>query len=205
MALHVKKHEGGGEQKNFTLPKKGQRPARLIGLVDVGVQPGGEFKGEKKPDVHCFVPFFWLAKDTYEDEEGKAHNIVKAPYAIKIYPGAEKSNYTAFCSGLDPEDEVLEEGVGDLSGLLNLPCLINIEHKESKKEAGRINANVTGYTSVPEGYEIDEFTGDTFVYDCDEPDEKVYEGLAKFYQELIDGRIVGGEVKGDADGDDRMY
>lgn len=203
-AFNVEKGKDQGEQREFAQPKKGQRAARLLGLVDVGVQPGAVWKGEQKNPTRQFVPFYWLAKDTYENDEGDTKHMVRSPWPISIFAGATRGHYFDFCQGFDPEGEVLNEGSGDLTQLLGSPVLVSIEVTKKTVDGKEVKYyNPKGLSGVPEDYPVAELDVPTFVFDTDAPTKEGFDKLNNRCQELIKGSIgyAGSKLQAACEGD----
>lgn len=188
MSFNVEEKVETKSDGTFTLAKKGARPARLVGLIDCGVQLQ-EYNGEKKKDRQEFIPVFRLTKDTYENEDGDTVCINKSPfYGLKIFAGAKRGNYFDFCNGIDPECTVLNNGAGDLSKLLGRACLVNIEHTTKQKDGKEVTyANYAGCSPLPEDYPVDELPeGFEFItFDTSTPDKIAFDKLWDVYQTRI--------------------
>lgn len=178
----IKGGEGGSTQR--ALPKKGPRPAVLVGLVDVGIQQR-TWKDELKKPCREVLPIFELVKDSYETEEGEKHNIRLSPFPLAIMPGADKSKYVALCKALDPEHVVLDnKGRGDITKLLGNTCMVNIEHKDPTPE-GLVYAKLTGFTQLPEDYPVADAETVPYFFDACEPDPAVAAELPNFIKDYI--------------------
>lgn len=174
MGLTAKKQDKPKVQRD--LPKKGQRVAKLTGLIDIGTQEC-EFKGEKKPPARQFIPIFTLLQDTYTTEEGEVVNMVISPfYPINIFEGSEKSNYMKFVLALDPENETLVDDERDLTDLLGRNCFVKVKYSDPTED-GIVYANYDGVTDLPEDYPVPDLVKDFTVFDTENPDKKVFDSL----------------------------
>lgn len=159
-----------------TLPKKGNRPAVLVGLYDVGIHQR-EFAGVAKKPAREILPVYELVSDKYETEDGEKHNIRLTTYPFAIYPGAEKAKYMQFVAALDPNHEVLsKKGLGDVTKLLGRPCLVNVVHGDVTAD-GKQYANIKGVTELPEDYPISQQETELFFFDTTDPDPSIVERM----------------------------
>ena len=191
------------EDREFAQPKKGQRAARLVGLIDLGLQPQ-EFKNEEKKPCKEFIPMYWLANDKYTTDDGEEKHMVRGPWPHKIYPGATRGHYFDFCNGIDPNGEVLVDGAGDLTQLLGRPCLVNIvEDKKQKDGKEVIYYNIKGVSEAPEDYPIPELDIETFTFDTSAPTKEGFDRLSDRNQEAIKGSVGydGSELQAICEGD----
>lgn len=177
---NVEKASSSGER---TLPKKGMRTAVLTGLIDVGTHER-EFKGEKKKPARQFIPVFTLTKDTYETEEGEVQMRIQ-PFPLNLMPGATRGTYFNFIQALDPDGEIVPGGAGDITKLIGKGCLLNITHTEPKGDEGTVYAKISGYSAIPEGFDVGETDGKTLFFDMDDPDPKVFQGFPDFIKAFV--------------------
>lgn len=192
------------EDRVFSQPKKGQRAARLVGLIDLGMQPQEPWKGEEKKPVKEFVPLYWLANDKYTTDDGEEKNMVRGPWPIKIYPGATRGHYFDFCNGIDPNGEVLVDGAGDITQLLGRKCLVNIVEDKKQKDGKDISYfNIKGVAEAPEDYPIPDLDIETFTFDTSAPTKEGFERLSDRNQGLIKGSVdyEGSELQAICEGD----
>ena len=192
------------EDREFAQPKKGQRAARLVGLIDLGLQPQ-EYKGEVKKPAKEFIPMFWLANDMYTtDDTGEEKHMVRGPWPYKIYPGAERGHYFEFCEGIDPNGEVIVDGAGDLTQLLGRPCFVKIvEEKKTKDGKEVVYFNIKGVSEVPEDYPVAELDIDTFTFDTSAPTKEGFDRLSDRNQASIKDSVgyEGSELQAVCEGD----
>lgn len=185
----MKVEKGKGNSSNFEYPliKKGSRPAVLTGIIDIGVQAGGEYRGEKKKDSRQFIPVFTLVKDTFKDNEGELRFHKVSPWPIKIFGGAERGHFYDFCEAVDPEHEVMQKCSGEMGDLLGNRCLVNIYHTEPKMKDGKevIYSNMGGVSPCPEDYPMPDYEGDLILFDTEEPSEEMWGKLNDRTKDLI--------------------
>jgi len=186
MGLNVAAGEGNAPKEQREVAKKGPRVAIISGIIDLGIQPQ-EYDGEKQRDCREFLPILTLVNDKYTDDEGKEHCMVTAPWPVKIKLG-KKSNYTKFLAAADPNEEVLKDGVGDLSQLVGRPVFANMVHSEPNAE-GIFYANCKGVSELPEDYPVPEVEINRVVFDTSDPDVEVFNKLWDRTKRLITGSV----------------
>ena len=177
--------------------KIGNHAARVVQVLDLGLQPQRPYKGEAKPPKHCIQLTYELSHEFIKDEEG---NLVedKPRWLSEDFPfyslQAELAKSTKRYLAIDPDQTV----GGDFTKLVGMPCTVGIVHnKGNGKHAGKIFDNigvVTGPTAMP-GYNQPELVNTPKVFTLDEPDMEVFSALPEFLQEKIKGNL---EYKGSA-------
>lgn len=192
MSLNVTKSNAGSASKKKPeqreIAKSGPRMAVISGIIDLGIQPQ-EYQGEKQRDCREFLPILTLLKDKYTDEDGEEHCMVTSPWPIKIKLG-EKSNYTKFTKAADPNGEVLEDGVGDLFGLIGRQVFAVMVHTEGKGDAKGITyANCKGIQELPEDFHMEGVEYNEVQFNSQEPDKVVFDSLWDRTQDLITSAV----------------
>ncbi len=168
--------------------KAGPRVGIISGIIDLGMQPQ-EYQGEKQRDCREFLPIITLVNDKYTDDDGVKHCMVTSPWPIRIKLG-ERSNYTKFTKAIDPNGEVLEEGVGDISQLIGRPCFAVMAHTQGKGDASDITySNCKGVQELPEDFHPTGVEYNEVVFDASNPDKEVFDKLWERTQNLITSSI----------------
>jgi hypothetical protein len=164
----------GGAPKDH--PKKGAHLGRLVGLVDLGHQPGWEFEGKQIKDAFKVRATFELPNSKMAD--GRPH-WVSEDWNLNWFEGdGISSTLTKRVRALD---ELNESNDGkDLSKLINKTCMITIE--PGKNGYPKIKA----VTPVPEGIPVPELSNPSFTFDMDSPDMNVYNSLPQFVKTRIE-------------------
>lgn len=192
------------ERTQMTLPKTGPRPAKLTGIIDIGVHQQ-EYKGEKKKPRHEFIPIFTLLKDTYETEEGEVRNCSISPYSIKHMPGATRGGYFEFCNALDPQHEILNDKLeGNVFELIGRNCFVSVIHTDAKDDKdGFVYPRMRGVSEIPDDYPVDDLDFVPLTFNLDEPDKEVFASLYTHTQDRIRASIgyVGSDAEKVLDGE----
>ena len=145
MALNVSKLPStGGNFKRQAALEAGAYPARLVQLIDLGLQSQRPYKGEDKPpkpEVHFtyeFLDEFVVDEDGNEMEDKPrwlSEDIPMNPLDSDLAKSTKR--YIAF----DPE---LEHG-GDWAKIIAMPCVVtitNVKDKQGKKVIARQETSV---------------------------------------------------------------
>jgi len=186
MGIVVEKAKGTGSNTERKIAKKGPRPAIITGIVDLGVQPQSYEGVENKP-CREFVPILTLVSDKNSDEEGNEYNIVTAPWpiTIKLSP---KANYIKFCKAVDPNGEVVPDGIGDIEQLIGRKVFAVMKHTKPNEE-GVVYANCAGIQELPEDYPVPDVEYESVVFDTQNPDKAVFDKLWERHQKRIKGGV----------------
>lgn len=176
------------QSSSYTPPAAGPVYARVIGLVDRGIQRQ-EYLGEAKPNAQEVEIIFELPWDmvTFKKddvEETKPRWISKT---ITIKTG-DRATYPKIKAELGAAN--LYEFVGKL-------CIINIEHYERKNNAGT-GAKVTsvGRLAPGVGQTLEQVIAlypapatEYRIFDFDDPKQEVWDVLPKFQQDIIKAAV----------------
>lgn len=191
---------GGGD---FTPPPAGWTPARFVGYVEMGVQPGGKYQGKPKPDVDQVRLIFELLGEKHIrelDDGRKVCNRYEFNIKKSLHPKA------SFAKLFDQMAEG-HEGITHFGQLLGEAFRIKISHNVVKKDGKDItyvnisdkagynitpprkpeydeDENITGYKKI----KVPEMMGEPKLFLFDEPTQEAWDAL------FIDGEK---EVKGD--------
>lgn len=194
MALNAKKIKGGkgGNFVEQPLLAVDNYPARVAQIIDLGLQDGGEWAGEKKPPVNKLyityelVDAFMIDKDGKEDETKPLWKSEE----LKMYnPNQDKANCNKRYKALDPE-EVFDYDWSQLGGA---SCTVLTIHKESKGNTYCNVGNISPYIVSRRNPELPELQNPAKVFSLDEPDMEVFEALPEWLQDKIKGNL---EFKG---------
>lgn len=174
MAIGARK----AKKKASDQPQVGTHAGRLVGIVDLGEQPGFNYQGKDIEPQHQITFTYELPKskmqdgrphftsedmqnsDFFDPKKGLASKLMKRVYALD--PSGNTSNHGA-----------------NLETLLTAPCMIEVGAND--KGYTKIK-NVTG---VPSDYPIPELTNDVFVFTLDDPDVEMFRRFPEFVQKKI--------------------
>lgn len=152
---------------------EGLYPARVVGVVDVGIQKFTDFNQNEvvKPKL---VIIFELPTETLEVEE--AGEIIEKPRWVSrefIISFHEKSGLMKILNGLG-----WKKGE-NLDSLINKPCMVELGSTSTG------NDKLQNVTKVPKGIAVADLYNSPLVFDMDEPDMEVYNKLPKWIKTKI--------------------
>ena len=184
-----------GDRVEQEVLKAGNYPARVVQVIDLGLQPQRPYMGEEKPPKHCIQMTYELSHEFMKDKDGENEED-RPRWMNEDFPfnslQSELAKSTKRYLAIDPEQVV----GGDFTKLVGMPCTVTIvQNAGSGKHKGKLFANignVTGPTSMP-GYVQPELVNDPRFFALDEPDMEVWATLPEWIQEKIKANL---EYKG---------
>lgn len=172
LSAETKSMKGQGQKDH---PKKATHVGRIVGLIDLGHQPGWEFEGKQIKDAFKVRVTYELPNSKMTD--GRPH-WVSEDWNLNWFEGdGISSTLTKRVRAIDEQNE--SNDGKDLSKLINKPCMLAIE--PGKNGYPKIKA----VTAVPEGYPVPELVNQSFTFDMDSPDMNVYNTLPEFIRTRI--------------------
>lgn len=186
MSLNLNSQKRGGGVKQ-PLIEIGTVPARLVRVIDLGVQPQNPYQGQEKPPAHM-VDFTYELLDVFvvneagEEDQDKPRWISEQ-FAIH-HPSADLAKSTKRVKALDPNNEF----DFDLTKLIGSPCMVTIGHKQSK---GNTYANVINVTPMrdKDAKKAPELKNEPVVFSLEEPDMRVFNKFPDWLKEKIKGNL----------------
>lgn len=181
MALNARKIKSTGGPK-APLIEAGAYPARLVQVIDLGLQPQ-EFGGETKTPKNDLWITYELTDEFMPGEDGEPDE-TKPRWQSERFPlnnlSSDLAKSTKRYMALDPN----MEADGDWSELLGNPVLVTIVVK------GEYN-NIAGTSTMrpKEAAKLPELVNPTKVFSMDDPDLEVFNSLPQFLQDIIKGGL----------------
>lgn len=179
MALDIKKRKipTGGGVKQDLIPI-GMERARVVQILDLGLQARRAWNKQKKNPAYQVWITYELVDCFMKDEDG--NDVEDKPRWISEQVNVfsldqENATSTKRCKALDTTGE-LEGNLGLMGGL---PCLIQIVHRKDGQYAN------IGSVSPPMKGETPELQNPVVLFDIDEPDMEIFEGLPEFLKEKM--------------------
>lgn len=126
----------------------GGYPARLVQVIDLGVQEQDDFQGKPKPPVQMLKVTYELVDEFLKDKDGKELED-KPRWLSEDFPfyslDSEMAKSTKRYYALDPEGKA----EGDWSLLLGNPVVVNIVQNPGKgKNAGKIFEKIVSTSAM---------------------------------------------------------
>jgi hypothetical protein len=183
MGLNASKAKGGAPR---TPPlEEGLYPARLVQVIDLGLQPRS-FKGEDKEPQQQIMLTYELCGEFLLDEDGQPQpdkpRWVSETMGLNK-PNVEKAKSTKALKALDPANKV----EGDFTKLLGAPVMVNIAQNPSKTDPSKIYAKVTGLAPMraKDVINLPDLVNSPRMLDLDSPDKAVFDELPDWVKTKI--------------------
>lgn len=193
MGLNANK-TGNNTKKNFVKQpslEAGVYPARLVQVIDLGLQPQRAFvKGEDKAPCQEVMFTYELVDAFMLDEEGKEIED-KPRWISETLPFyglfADRAKSTQRIKAFDP-DNVHDGNVGAMVETpINLTLVLN-ENKKDPEHPYENVANVAGMRPR-DAAKCPELKNPTKVFDLDNPDMETFNKLPEWLREKIKGNL----------------
>lgn len=175
MSLQLDEIKKSSAGIDFGRLEDGTYLARIVSVVDFGLQPQTDWKTKEPTDPKKRIMITFETPDefiTYEDKEG---NEVSRPrwiskeYTLSMH---EKSALFKLVTTIAPDANSLVE-------LLNVPCMISV----GSTDGG--NAKITGVNKPMKGAAVGELQNETFHFDFDSPNMDLFNKLPAWQQTKI--------------------
>lgn len=169
----------------------GGHAARLVQLIDLGLQPQRAYKGTEKPPVEMLYATYELSHEFMIDKDGNPDPTLPR-WQSEDFPAysldADKAKSTLRYKVLDPT----MEQKGDFSKLLAAPCTVVVVHNAGHgNNVGKIFDNIGDVTPpvrLP-GYVQPPLVNPPLFFDLSAPDLEVFNKLPEFLQTRIKGNL----------------
>lgn len=193
MALNARKVKSVAKGPQQEAMEPGTYPARLVQVIDFGIQEQRAFKGVAKPPVQTVHLTYEFLDEFCKDENGEDLED-KPRWLSETIPflslDADLATSTKRYRALDP-DEKFE---GDFTLLVESPCMVTINQYEGKK--GLANGISSVATMRPkEAAKAPELVNPPKVFLIDNPDLEIFKSLPDWMQDKIKEGL---EFKGSA-------
>jgi hypothetical protein len=193
MALNAKKvaKAGGFRQPPIA---QGSYPARVVQLIDLGVQPQKPYKGKEKPPAHFISLTYELLDEFCVDEEGKELED-KPRWISEDMPfynlEADKARSTMRYMAIDPNQDF----EGEFTMLVGQPCIVTITHNPNPTDPERPYCNVGNVSSMREkqAKSCAELVNKPVCFTLDDPDMEAFNNFQQWVQDKISSNL---EFKG---------
>lgn len=185
MALNSKKIKGGeGNRIEQPAIDPGVYPARIVSIIDLGLQTQRPFKGKDKPPANEINISYELVDTFMVDEDGKEVED-KPRWVSEIMPlydvtKADKAKCTQRYFAADPDNNFS----GDFSKLVGIPVNVSIVHNQ---QGEKLYINVANIATMraKDAEKCPALKNPTKVFDLDEPDLEVFNSLPDWIQDKV--------------------
>lgn len=185
MALNAKtiKGAGGGDRVEQPVIEVGTYPARIVQIVDLGVQEQKPFQGKAKPPVNEIMITYELVDCFMVDKDGK--ELEDKPRWISETMAlhnlkADKAKSTQRYTAADPNN--LYDG--DFSKLVDTPVNISLVHN---KQGDKLYVNVSSIAAMRtrDVEKCPALKNPAVFFDLDAPDLEVFNSFPDWIQEKV--------------------
>lgn len=190
MALNASKIASGGSRKRQPPLEAGSSPARLVQLIDLGVQTQRPYKGEEKPPKPEIYTTYELLDEFVVDDEGN-EDLDKPRWVSERLPmhalDSDLAKSTKRYIALDPEQKFK----GDWVQLMGTPCTVTLSADKSNKKGDDgeyiVYNNITSVSPMKakDVNKAEPLKNPTKVFDGEDPDMDVFFSLPDWLREII--------------------
>lgn len=188
MAINAKKVKAVGkkgvEQEALD---PGSYPARLVQVIDLGVQTQRPYEGQAKAPIQEIMLTYEFLDEFMKDEDGNEVED-KPRWLSETIPlhnlAADLAKSTKRYRALDPK-EVYD---GDFGQLLGTACVVTVVQNKGKgANAGKVYTNIQGVSAMrpKEAAQAAELVNEPKLFELDEPDLTIFKSLPDWLQEKI--------------------
>lgn len=164
----------------------GTYPARLVQVIDLGVQPRRPYKGEPKDPIQMIRCTYELTTEFMKDEDGN-DDTTRPRWISEDFPfyslNADRAKSTQRYLALDPTLHM----EGDWEMMVGLPVALTIVHNAKKDDPSIVYSNIGSTSPIMSGMQVAELVNEATVFSLDRPDVTVFNSFPEFLQEKIKG------------------
>lgn len=178
---------GGNKGPQQEPMEAGSYPARVVQVIDLGIQPQPAYQGEEKAPAHEIMITYEFLDEFCLDEDG--NELVDKPrWLSETFPlrnlDSDLAKSTKRYYALDPD----EVHGGDFTALINTPCTVTVVNNIGKgKNAGKVYNNIAAVAAMrpKDARNAEELKNDPKVFVIDEPDLVIFKSLPQWLQDKI--------------------
>lgn len=174
MALTAKSSNKGPRE----VPEAKTYFARLVGLTDLGHQPGFEYQGKDIPSEYKVEFTYELVTTSMED--GRPFHVSEEVASNDFEGKGIISKMMARVRSIDQDNDT--NNGKDLEKMLGKPCMVTIKHNDRGYPVIRGSSAVS---SAPDGIEVAELRNPTYAFNMDDPDMDLWARFPEFKQNKI--------------------
>lgn len=186
-SLKAPKSNGGGNGGQRPELEAGTYPARLVQVIDLGLQPQRPYQGQPKPPKHCIMTTYELADEFMLDENGEPDESrpLWVSEDIPMNPlTSDLAKSTKRYEALDPDHEHDGDWSAVIGEAVNVTIVLN-------KSGDRVYQNIasTAPMRAKDKARLEELKNDPKVFALSDPDLSVFTSLPEWIQEKIKGNL----------------
>lgn len=187
MALKAPKGNSQANRVEQPIIEADVYPARLVQIIDLGLQPQRAYQGQEKPPANEIMLTYELVECFMVGEDGQEIED-KPRWISETLPfyglHADKAKSTQRYKALDPN----EEHEGDFGELITYPCNVTIVNNQKGDKVYTNVANVAAM-SAKKAANLPGLKNDPKLFDLDNPDMEVFNSLPEWIREKIKGNL----------------
>lgn len=179
--------KGGG---NFTPAPEDNHVARCIWAIDLGTQPGGQYKPRHQVLLRWELPL----APPFETDEGESRLFtVNKRFTLSLHENSALRPFLQSWRGqaLTPEEE---EGF-QIGALVGKACMLNVVHNTKD---GKTYANIASVARLPQGIHCPQATNKLIHYEIEQGEDDVFRSLPDWVKGLITAAPEWGKSNGHA-------
>lgn len=187
MALKAPQGNGGKQFAPQANIEPGTYPARLVQIIDYGLQPQRPYQGKDKPPAQEIGLTYELLDEFMKDEDGE--DILDKPRWISEtlpFHGlfADKAKSTQRYHVFDPN----EDWGGDFSKAIEMPCNVTVVNNAV---GDKVYDNIGALTAMrpKDADKAPALKNPAVVFDLDNPNMEVFNKFPKWIQEKLCGNL----------------
>lgn len=188
MALNASKIKSAGGGKRAPVLDEGAYPARLVWLIDLGLQTQRAYKGEPKPPAYAIQTVYESSDEFMPDEDGNPDE-TKPRYFWEDFPiynlKSDLAKSTKRYYALDPN----AEHDGNWAELIGAPVIVALTRSKGNDGNEYNNVGATSTMRAKEAAKLPELVNEPKVFDLDDPDIDVFLSLPDRLQETIKNNL----------------
>jgi hypothetical protein len=194
MGLNAKKApkpKGNSNKVQQPLMEVGTEEARVVGIIDLGLQKQRPYKGQEKAPIRMIrityeFPNLFIVDEDGNDVEDKPRWLSEEIPFNNLDVDLAKS--TKRYRAIDPEDTC----DGDFTALVGMPCMVTIGQYSYTKDGELKEGNeVNGVSTITKrkADKLPELVNPAQVFELDDPDMEVFESLMDWLKDKIKGNL----------------
>lgn len=190
-AKKAPKPQSNSNRVQQELMEVGTEEARVVAVIDLGLQPQRPYKGQDKPPVNMVrltyeFPNLFIVDENGEELEDKPRWLSEdiAFKSLELDLAKSTKRYKA----IDPEDT----NDGDFTGLVGMPCMVTVGQysymKDGQEKSGNQVNDVSPITKR-KADKLGELVNKPQVFLLDDPDMELFESFPDWLKDKIKGNL----------------
>jgi hypothetical protein len=180
----IAKNSGGGDGVAYSPIPAGNYVARCYSMIEIGTLNEVIMGNEKR--VHKVRITFELPTEVkvFNPEKGEQPCVISKEFTLSMN---EKANLRAFLTSWRGKAFTEEEAKDfDVAKLIGAPCLLNIIHKQGRKDPSKVFDEISSATPIPKGMVCPPQVNPSFEFGWDKGFDKAkFDTIPTFLQEKI--------------------